>query len=201
MKSLRTIGLTLFLTLGFSFQACVDDYCNCDPYRYFDIEGLLVEYQMNPNGSQQGDTVRLGEIDLINIDYLVDYHADVSPKSWSFSIMNSALACSCLLGWEGSEDESLSSFDIITLNDFDAEHPAGSSIIDQFNYIGSQFENDNRPLSEFLILQVGLLMEEDMKLRLRKAPETTAAFQFQVQMELSTGEFYEVDSEVMFIVP
>lgn len=138
------------------------------------------------------------------VDYLVDYHAQLQqPKTdWSLSLMNSALACSCAIGYEGSKNEELVAFTVKTVNDFDAEHPAGSLINDLLQYEGSYFFEDVQPLEDFLEMeQQGKMSYEDMRLSINKAPTLDSLFQVEIVMELSTGERYEALSTLFVLLP
>lgn len=86
--------------------------------------------------------------------------------------MNTANACSSIApGGHGSKAEALDSLSIITLNDFDVDHPAGTSINDILDYGGSRYNpwNENSiPLVDFLTERKGKLLEtEDMISKLR----------------------------------
>ncbi len=144
MKS-KPLLLTLLLAIGFSFPNCHrgDDGfdCNCSPFEgdYFDVKGILEIVNYKERGTccadalKENDTVRFSDYDFLSIKFDVDYHSSnlLRRRTWDFSLMNEALACSCLTsGWLGSKEEQLDSISIITLNDFDAEHLANRSIND-----------------------------------------------------------------------
>jgi len=209
MKSLRTVTLTLYFFIGILIPACdwsVTDDCNCDGFRYFDVTDL--EVRTYP-GQLEGEEVvpnqelRLEEFGGFYVDYLVDYHAQQQPKTdWSLSLMNTALACSCAAGYDGSKNEELVVFTVKTVNDFDAEHPAGSLIHDLLQYEGSFFFSDVQPFEDFLELeQQGKMYYEDMRLTINKAPTLNSLFQVEIEMELSTGERFEVQSTPFVLLP
>ncbi len=86
---------------------------------------------------------------------------------------------------------------IITINDFDTDHLAGSEIHDLLDYFGSAYEPgwDASTLEEYLSNQTGENLErEDVLLKLKKAPDSDTPFQVKITMELSTGEKYEATS-------
>lgn len=209
MKSAKTILLTLYFFIGILVPACelnpgLD--CDCGDYRYFNVTDLTVDPvndfdRMSPIAP--GQQVVLADFAGFYIDYVTDYHACAQPKTdWSFSLLTPAYGCSCAVGWEGSKNEELVSFTVSTINDFDDDHLAGSSINDLLQYQGSYFDEDNVPLNDFLAdEQMGKLRFEDMRLRLTQAPEIDSVLQVQVRMELSTGEVYDVPSAAIVLLP
>jgi len=207
MKQVKIL-LTLFLTIGFFFPSCIvsdDDDCNCGGSRFFDVEGLeILSFKDDSRSSINlpGETISLATYGGLYIDYLARYHAQLTPKrDWSFSLMNTAYACSCIVGFDGSKEEELVSFSITTLNDFDNDHLAGSDIVDLFDVRGTFFSEENESLSDYLANMTGKLMQEDMLLMPTKVPELNAEVKVRVRMELSTGEVYEADSVPFTLVP
>ncbi|MEO0470330.1 MAG: hypothetical protein AAF206_11955 [Bacteroidota bacterium] len=210
MSYLKTILLIFILMTGFFLPACmVKDSCDGVTFlNFFDVKGLDIfavtdARGFDPeNGSEvmPNDSIPFDSLERIYIDYQVDYLAE-NQANWSFSLIPAAYACSFIPGGSGSKEEGLVSFKITTLNDFDTAHPANSSIIDLFDYYGSYYEPRQTPitLSSFLNTQNENLTEEDLALRLNKAPELNPEFKIKVRMELSTGEVYEAVSEPFVI--
>jgi len=209
MKNFKTILLTLILSIGFLLPSCEKEslYRNpCggvdDSYRYFNIEGLntfflkndtiLGSVILNPN-----DTIPFTALRGILMEYEVSYHAHNESK-WSFSLINSMMACTYVSGYDGSKNETLTNFSITTLNDFDAEHLANSSIIDLFNIQGTFSTREHIPLEEFLANQTENIKDQYFQLYLTKAPELANEFRFKIAVELSTGESYETESESIY---
>ena len=209
-QKIRTLALTIYLFIGILIPSCdwittIDD-CDCSGSRYFDMEGLQVDAFTDIDQGilvTPAQQLTLSEFDGFYVDYLVNYHACLMPKAdFSLSLMNSALACSCLGGFDGSNTEELVDFTITTINDFNADHLAGSDIIDLFQYEGGFFEPDDQPLADFLMQeQSGKLTIEDMRLRLLEAPSMDSVLQIKVRMELSTGEVYEELSPAFVLLP
>lgn len=209
----KTALLTIYFFIGILIPSCdflgpgIDCDCPIDE-DYFDVQGLQMDY-LDDTGIL-GDIVANQEIAFnqlpeFYVDYEVEYHAQIEPQQWNWGLntMPAALACSCLPpGYEGSKTEILENFDIITLNDFDEDHPAGSSILDLFEYKGYyEDEIDGELLADFVNGTMGnLLMYEDMRLDLIQAPILDATFQFRVILELSEGERYEVESLPLVIL-
>lgn len=217
MKNLKIIGLIFFLMIGIGTPSCDKedaDCCggsgmnSCDGVvfqNYFDIEGIgILAYTdfIQRTEIPPLATVTFDELDKVYIDYQVEYTTSVQSKNdWSFSLIPTANACSYVPGTKGSKEQGIVDFSIITLNDFDAEHLANTSINDLFDYFGSNWQplENSISLAQFLENQTGLIQEEGMFLNLKKAPELEEEFKVKVVMKLSTGEVFEVESEPIFI--
>ena len=212
MRNTKLIGLTLFLFLGFVIPSCekstddYDPYCQCHLYKYFDIKGFndftytrdsLTNRQVMPFDTVSFSTFKSGLL----VHYDVDYHAFAEPKSdYSFSLMNTADAsCICDVGYGGSKKEKIKSLTITTINDFDDEHSANSSINDLFYIYDSEKNLIN--FEDFLNSQTGLIQKQSMTLRLKKAPTLNPEFNFKVTLELSNGELYEKTGFPIYIMP
>ncbi len=216
MKIIKSFSLTLFLIIGFIMPSCdkdnVPEIPPCDdvgPLKHFydvfymtvsNLSDLGRRTEVPPN-----DTIAFDELDAVFIDYIVNYSTSIQPKrDWSFSLMPTAYACTYVPGTKGSKTETLVDFSISTLNDFDDDHLANSSIIDLFDYYGGSFRalDEFIPLTQFLEEQIeNLLQEEDMFIKLKKAPEMDQEFKIKVVMELSKGEVYEFETEPIVIIP
>ena len=204
------MGLTLILCIGFIVPSC-DDFnpgidCDCDPYRYFDINSIsnLRFYEDFNLGEQifPSDTIPIANFDAIYIDLDADYHATIQRQfDWTFSLINTSNACTCAVGWDGSKNERLVDLQVITLNDFDNDHLANSSINDLIDFQGRFFNQTDIPLNEFITNQTEPLAHEDFLLKLKKAPELNSEFKVKIVVELSTGEEYEIESLPIIIVP
>jgi len=215
MKKFKLLALTLFLTIGFIIPSCDKDTGGspdippCDDVGplllYFDVHTISVSNFSNLDRRTEvptNDSISIDEL-ITYIDYLVSYSASVQPKKeWSFSLFPTANACTYNPGDKGSKNEALVNLSIITLNDFDDDHLANTNINDLFDYWGGKFDyNDPIPLTQFLNEQTENLKEEDMVLKLTKAPEINQEFKIKVIMELSTEEVFEFETEPIFITP
>ena len=131
--------------------------------------------------------------DGIFLEYLVDYH---SSNHFNFSLMNSALGCSCIdAGHQGSATEKFESIEIITLNDFDDTHPANSSINDLFMVLPETTLQDVLSLDDFLLdNNSSFIASQYLQLSLTKVPENDLTFHVNVILKLSTGEEYQTES-------
>ncbi len=205
----KPLILTFLLAIGFSFPNCYPgDDCNCDPLEgeYFDVKGIakLVNYKKRgtccADALMEGETVRFADYSKLSIQFEVDYHSsNLLPRpSWDFSLMNEALACSCIVNGEsGSKDERLAGLTVLTLNDFDAGHMANDTLNDLLQTWRSP--NDLVGLDAFLEQDTALLSDQSISLRLTKAPETNKEFKVKIILDLSTGERYEGVSEAIVV--
>jgi len=204
MKNIRILLLTLLLSTGFLLPSCEKDVTSCDgvdvnAFRYFDIQGIDAFIYKDALGFELMTTIDTitfsGKVGLY-LDYVAEYHAIVEPsKSTSFSLINSAWACSIPVGgYDGSKTEKLVNLSIVTLNDFDEMHLANSSINDLLDYDGTYDIGEKMPLEDFLANQSENIMYEILTLQLKKAPELNREFRYKVMVELSTGEVYEAES-------
>ena len=211
MKNVKIIGLTFFLFIGFIVPSCDksdDDTgfdCDCTLVQFFDIKGFNdFRYGLDSFFREEippFDTVSFAEFKGgAVIPYIVDYHAFAEPESdYSFSLIPAANACSCIGGYGGSKTEKFKSFTITTINDFDSEHPANSSINDLLMTIGQ--EGNNIPLDEFLNNQTGNIMQARRVIKLKKPPVLNPEFNFKARLELTNGEVYEKTAYPIYVMP
>ncbi len=202
---IKTCILTLVLAIGFSFSNCdpFDDDCNCPPVLdYFDIQGLeLKSYKQSgeccKDEISENEEINFSDYHSLFLFYEVDYISQ-NHNHWNFSLMNSALACSCIGdGAQGSKNEKLNSFTIITLNDFDSDHLANAPINDFFSV---KVVNDFVDLNEHLSQDTSLILNQFLELKLKKAPELDNEFKVKVIVNLSTNETYESESAPIRII-
>ena len=208
MKNIRTIGLTLILFIGFILPSCdkEDDdgfYCDCSSVQFFDIQGIndfsYYRDSFFADPIMPYDTVSFEKFTSISISYDATFHAFAEPKSdYSFSLMNTANACSCIGGHKGSKTEKIKSFSITTVNDFDDEHLARSNINDLFT-VATLIDRNPITLDEYLNSQSGFVQDRIIVLKLQKAPSINPEFNFKIELELSTGEVYEKTGYPVFI--
>lgn len=210
MKKLKIIGLTIYLFIGILIPSCntgLDD-CSFGPvHEFFDIQDIQVFYSSEIDPSELlslNDKIAFDDLGYIYVDYVVEYVVSAEPRiNNSFSLLSSAMGCSIVAGTKGSKEEELISFSIITLNDFDATHPANSNINDLFEYFGGSYnyyEAEN-PISliDYINSLSGFIQQEDMVLKLIKAPDLDQEFKIKVVMELSTDEVHEFESDPIYI--
>lgn len=176
MKNVKTIFLTILLSIGFILPSCKKDSCDgvdVDSFRYFDIQGIDAFMYKDTLGFDlitATDSITFsGKVGLY-IAYKSDYHGYLAPaKTAPFSLMNTSWACSFIGGYDGSKTEKLVNLSIITLNDFDEMHPANTSINELLDYDGTYQNEDNLPLAEFLANQTENIRYETLTLQLKKS--------------------------------
>ena len=201
----KTILITLILAIGFSFPSC-DPYeagmdCSCPRIdgEYFDIQDIEAANVATIAPLNENDTINFDEYRFLQIDYLVEYHSSVEPTNWSFSLLNSAYACSCIEnGMYGSKTEKLENLTLITLNDFDDTHLANDTINDLFE-IQHSFPQEISDINEYLMQDTSLIQEQALRLFLKRPPSLNPNFQVKLVLELSTNEIYEATTTPIVI--
>lgn len=199
MKIIRTFALVALFTVGFGLPSCTDE-CGCPPVEgeYFSIQDLrLTSYEQTPDGSLketvESDTVNL-ENYLLNIAFetkYVSFHPH--ENSASFSLINSAYACSCLGNGMSGAKEKVESLQLVTLNTFDAQHQAGDTVTSFFvvDYYGPSIEPE-----EFFQQH---LWEEQYFLKLKEKPVSNEPLQLKLILTLDNGMVLEAQSKAVVI--
>lgn len=199
---MRKLLLATVLTIGFAlpnllWTSCGLDDCDCsDIPRFFQASGLRsIEHIL---ADERTVTRRLDSLERIpfaqyvaaEISLEVVYLAWAQP-SWkpNFSLMSSALACSCAdPGSSGAKDQYFENIEIFTVHDFDAETPAGTTIRDRFIDENQSFEP-------------GRIRNSIIRLRLQEAPTASDTFQFRVVAQLSRGVQIDALSSPLVFIP
>jgi hypothetical protein len=187
-----SILLTFLLASGILFPFC-DFYnpCNCSEIAgdYFDIKGMTTE-QINAGVRLSANQVVPFASYALYLHYDVDYVSFCHEKPFSF--IQSAMACECVYdGYLGAKSERLETMQVITLNDFDSDHPANDTINDLISVrelgLSSTLEN-------YLTQDTALIRQETLILGLTKAPTTNDALKLKIIVSLSNGENYETET-------
>jgi hypothetical protein len=207
MKS-KAIILTIFLSIGFTFQNC--NTCRCPDFSgdFFDIQDMrIVQFK---KGSGVNSIIALEENEQIQPDqyhgfamrFLVDYISEESPfriLTSDISLIPAAMACDCAVnGLLGSKEEKLQSLEIQTIFNFDATHPKNSTLNDLLTV--SVFR-ENMPLDSFLARDTALIDYEDLYFFLESFPTLNDTFQVKIRLALSTGEMYEESTPPIIFIP
>lgn len=188
--NIRTISCTILLAVGFSLGNC--DVCECPAVQglYFDIKGMRLNQFASTGLMAFNDTVAYAKYLGVDVQYEVNYISQNSPRRNEFSLISSASACDCAFNGEsGSKTEMLSKLQVITLNDFDAQHVSGDTINDLLDI--SNAARVNQSLDSYLLQNTGLIRTEVSRLRLTKKPASNPQFHVRIIAELSTGEVYD----------
>lgn len=210
MKVIRYLFLTTLLTIGFIIPSCdgslggVD--CNCEGSRYFDVQNLDSWYYSNSIYDRLGtavDSIDFAEFGGVILKFDSDYHAQqIIPKiDWTIALMPSALACSCAAGYKGSKTESLIALEVVTKNDFDLDHPAGSRINDLVEVFATGWGplDEAQLVDDYVNSQEGNIAQEDIALQLTKAPSMDALLELEIHLKLSEDEEYTVSTRPITI--
>ena len=194
----KIILLTFLLTIGFSFTNCDNGSveCSCPPNQgnFIDITGLEATHirSLQENGAtvfepiEENTTINFANYSGLDLKYLFDFTSKHQPKKQrSSGFIPAAYACSCVAsGTLGSKFESLESLEITTLNNFDEEHPAGSSLNDIFRINGQTIE-------QYIEDQPRTIQDREIFFTLRQEPKIDKTFLVKVTVVLSTEETYE----------
>ncbi len=208
-KSIRVRVLVLGLVIGLPLQMCspeASDDCNCSPITgsYFDIKGMeMSNYRKIDENSVkrmlENEAVPYSEYEGLSVEYQVDYISHRSHAQPSFSMINSAYACSCVYdGYAGSKNEKLTNISVITLNDFDENHKANDTINDLIIVKGYYFQ-ENEYLQDYLIKDTTNIKFQGIQLLVDRKPTLNENYKVKVVVELSTGEIYQDVSESIII--
>ncbi|MEO0898391.1 MAG: hypothetical protein AAFY71_18400 [Bacteroidota bacterium] len=197
MRSFKIILLISLLSGILIVPSCVIDSCtgvDFDAVRFFDVQDLEV-FAFPKEGwwerIEPTDTVDFDSLGGLYLDFLVSYTAQNSSWQMGFPLVNRAYACSFIAGFDGSKDEQLESLAITSLDFWDIDHPAGSSLNDILQYKGNYLEEQDLALNDFIQAQTGFLQAEDMRLELLSHPLRAGSYRLKVNMTFTNGEAYE----------
>ena len=190
--------ILFFLMGGLVFQNCSDDPdCNFGPtLEFFDIQNVEVNHLSLDGSVLDNNEISFGDYGFLRLNFVVDYIADHQAIRNDFSLINSVYGCTPEPpGQLGSKEESFELFEIVTINDYDEEHKAGESINDILELV--DFENSPILFDDFLNELSGNVPRELFAFKLLNGPTINKEFQVRVNVNLSTGEEYEVLSSVV----
>jgi hypothetical protein len=204
----KALVLLLLVTGQLSCQEITGGDCNFPAQPFYDIQSIsLQNWQIISDSSVSYPEVEAFNTTqpiaftklLIRLAADVKYYAvTASPKPFSF--MSAAYACSPPNpGYKGTK-ERVSSIRITSSFDFDAAHPAGSSLNDVFKlqYAGPQ--RDPLPAMEidFFLAQDQPTPPEWLNLKLKQKPDNQIQ-NFQIEYEFTNGEKYTLQSGELLI--
>lgn len=186
--------LTAVLVVGFIMPGCDSINCNCgDTKPYFDIEGFDASLIQANVASLQWEEFRG------TMNYITTYYGDLNMEQkenefYTFSLISSALACSCLPnGYDGSE-VGIDSLTFTTTYDYNANFPAGSDISDILEF--RPWDRDYMTYAEFMVENDLSVIREQEDFRLTEAPDMTdTPLQLTIRLVLDNGEIYELTTE------
>ena len=203
MNRVKFIVLTLILVVGFSIPGCNPELdCDCPPvakFRVFDQINLTL--LANNAELAAGDTVRWSDLTVgLDLDVFFTGHLETKPlRSGGFSLLPSALACSCLWnGYEGLEN-AVVDLDWVTHFAYDVEHPAKGDFKDLIQHEGSTEYIDE--LNEFVNIQEFEEGSERFPFTISQAPQDTVPFQLFTSLIVEGGDTFTAESVEIVLVP
>ncbi|MFK7950885.1 MAG: hypothetical protein AB8G11_25115 [Saprospiraceae bacterium] len=192
MNSLKIL-LTSVLVIGFIIPGCdPGKNCDCgDVKPYFEVLGLTAELIQANVASVQWQDFQ-GNMDLIST-----YYGDLNveeDKFFTFSLIPTAAACSCLPnGYEGSE-VGIETLSFITTYDYNVDYPAGSDIAEilEFSNWGSEYKS----YQDYTTENEDIILFEMQNFRLKQAPDTNnTPLQLTIRLVLDDGQNFEFMTE------
>lgn len=200
MKIYKVLILTTLFAVGFSIPGC-EDPCNCPPvapFKKFDY--VEVVFRQNGQLLEAGDTVSWSNLE-IGLQFELAFHSEVlpiKPGRPGFSLIPSALACSCL--WEGYEglSEKVDALEWITQEPFDSTHLQSSLLTE---YIVHEDASD---LTEAFNTFVNEDVYSDMgefPVKLMQGPTDTIPFQLLAQITMDGGDLFTGLSPIITLTP
>lgn len=204
MKNLGLFLLVLFFVTGVAFPSCIidDDIdCNCPPITggYFRILDLgLTNYSIFGFKPEQNSTISHKDFLLrININY--EFYACTKPdKNKGFSLINSALACSCIYDGMFGAKEIIEEIVVVTKNDFSNDLLAGDTINQQMEIL-DYFLGKNESIQEFVGRDDNLLQFDGFELFLKNAPQLDSLFEVEIKITLDNGDEFTIENEPIII--
>jgi len=193
----RTLVLITLFFIGINFQNC----CTCeDVDEFFDIQNMSISYVLidQLNSSESIDTlIEYEKLSHFRIDFDVDFISSIEDCFWrDFNTLSCAYGCDCEInGGRGSKEESIESISIITKFDFDSNHLINSQI-DEIFWISPQLRSDKfEDLNNYIMTNNDLIRNQFLMLKLKERPTANTKFQFELILNLSTGEQYVSESQ------
>lgn len=206
MKS-RYKYLVIIVLCGFFAPFCVsdDDNCGLTGPSYIDIEGMELASLLHASSSlskglSSDTTIRnfqRTEDVLLEINYVVSYlsSGDSQPSILSQFLSPQLFACSIFHGGDGSKEERHAGVTVTTVFDHSPGYPAGSELNDtvlagEVPYVGAPLGNVNSPLDS-LVRDTSLIQGFGLALSV-PSPEISDTMQLKIELNLDTGEAYEL---------
>ncbi len=197
----RTLLLLCLFSMGLFLPNCSDGLdCSFGPVPdFFDIQGMLTNHVGRDNNLIEVNEISFADYEYLALNFDVEYIAYEHRSAWNFDFVNQVYGCSPPeAGLEGSKFEAFDNITITTLNDFDDDHLADTSINDLLRVMYSNYR-ELLSLEEFLARE-GNVKRPGLFFQLTKAPELNQELRLRVTVELSTGERYEaVTHPLLFI--
>jgi len=205
----RASAIAFIYYLAIFLSGC---FCKCDKqkYRTFACEALqlrAMEYEFTTDSTFTSHALLEDTVAAFNYGLVLNFSVTkfaVTDCSKSYSILNSAHACSCHEYTMKAKDK-ISRVYIRTVFDFDATHPAGSDVSTYFTIL----ENAYLPM-RLLHKPLGTLagyadyLNEyydylEVPIYLNASPESLRKVQFKIDVALENGNTISALSDEVFI--
>jgi hypothetical protein len=202
-------GYILLFIIG--LISCETNANDCGPFpSKFKIIGLdWVNYKAIY--SDTADT-RLILSDILNDSIVYNkYSIFISPRqetyfaqssnNWSFSLMQTAYACSPVIP---ETDEKIDSIVIVSTKDFNVNHPSGSDLVDLFDVVVLDPVNHiyYEKYSSNDFIKSNPYVPKELTLILREQPDSTTDFEFTVkyyQNGIDNNDYFEFKTNKIVI--
>ncbi len=202
MKIKKVLILLLAPFFFNTFLAC----CDCqDPQLYKYTNNRLILQHVDNRGQSLEITTQgtaLKEAYGIRITVEGETSAYLVPSTWSTLSRSYAFSCRCGAEIQYLPKDSITGLRIITLADFDAQHPAGTEVNDYFKlYTWNDFVN----IPDFLKGSAKIFYYDEPKqiilnALLMQAPEATGEFRFKVEIDLSDGRLFSGETSTITLI-
>ena len=198
--------IALSLLLFFPFAGCLPNCGQGDVLPYYDVQGINAfadrvvrvegaygSTKFIVNSLPEGRPVIPDSL-VLEVAASVTYHAGLPRNPWAGA--GAAYACSPKPNGEEGSKESVKELVVRCEQDFDATHPAGSSLNEYFEYVSvSEYRSQFVPVGNLAdyVQQFPAMPPRNFALRLLKAPAQKAGpYTFTIYYELTNGEAYTV---------
>ncbi len=197
-KYLAIIILCGFLT---PFCSMVNDepICSFPNLPFIDIQGIALfdvyqdrdRFRIN-NAVDTTFEFRRDRDVVLPLEYLVDYVVYTKPASsgWSETFTPKLMACLPYWGYDGSKEERHAGVTVTTILPYSPSYPAGAMINDVVLVGDHPSRVINSPLDS-LVRDTSLIQGQRLSL-LIPSPATADTMQLRIELNLSTGEMYEL---------
>ena len=189
----KAIGLIFVLWIGIAaLPGC--DSCVCPKATHADIIGLqsFIFAKTPTTTINVNEPVRWDIIDHFALNYEIRTYSQRRRAGWG----TAAYACDCVPPGSLGSTETLTNLTVKTVFDFDATHPAGSSLTESVvltgGYRTDKYKEVSLSVADFLA--GGPVSYEDMiqfsKLSLLGTPTAKGPFALDITVTLDNGEVY-----------
>lgn len=188
------------------------NYCKCSPspdreYKYKEL--LITSMQYSFEGDSTYTVSQSSKDTLANNEYGISIQINYELISQAlptknFDFVNSAYACDCVLGNSFSND-SLNNLRILTLNDFDNEHPAGTDITANFKILNQNYSPkyiSYEPIDKFAgnyLYAIDYNGQTTLSLYLSNTNKVSKSVAFEVIIDGANGTQYKAKTKSTFL--